>query len=103
MKNLKNLLIFLLIILISSACTPSKNTNSEETASANSVLTETIGDEVVVEETSSAINNSNEPVFISGTIPFTSPFFLNYASEPFVMLEDQAGFYKRRSNQAQCL
>jgi C-terminal processing protease CtpA/Prc len=39
--------------------------------------------------------SENEPVFISGTVPFTSPFFLNSASEPFVLLEDQAGFIAR--------
>jgi C-terminal processing protease CtpA/Prc len=40
-------------------------------------------------------DNPNEPVFISGDIPYTSPFFLNGISEPFVMLEDQAGFVDR--------
>lgn len=37
----------------------------------------------------------DEPVFISGEIPYTSPFFLNTISEPFVLLEDQAGFVRR--------
>lgn len=37
----------------------------------------------------------DEPVFISGDIPYTSPFFLSTISEPFVMLEDQAGFAGR--------
>ena len=39
--------------------------------------------------------NPDEPVFISGEIPYTSPFFLNSISEPFVLLEDQAGFVNR--------
>ncbi len=39
--------------------------------------------------------NPNEPVFISGKIPFTSPFFLDSIAEPFVLLEDQAGFIQR--------
>ncbi len=39
--------------------------------------------------------NPDEPVFVSGLIPFTSPFFLNTIAEPFVMLEDQAGFVTR--------
>ena len=39
--------------------------------------------------------DQNEPVVITGTIPFTSPFFINSTAEPFVMLEDQAGFYAR--------
>ncbi len=37
----------------------------------------------------------NEPVFITGEIPYTSPFFLNTISEPFVLLEDEAGFIQR--------
>jgi C-terminal processing protease CtpA/Prc len=43
----------------------------------------------------SAQNQSDEPVTISGDIPYTSPFFLNTISEPFVMLEDEAGFVRR--------
>jgi C-terminal processing protease CtpA/Prc len=39
--------------------------------------------------------NPNEPVFISGDIPYTSPFFLNTIYQPFVLLEDQAGFVNR--------
>lgn len=37
----------------------------------------------------------NEPVIITGEIPYTSPFFLNSISQPFVMLEDEAGFVRR--------
>ncbi len=37
----------------------------------------------------------NEPVLISGEIPFTSPFFLDTVAEAFVMLEDQGGFIQR--------
>ncbi len=39
--------------------------------------------------------NPDEPVYIQGEIPYTSPFFLNTISEPFVLLEDQAGFVQR--------
>jgi C-terminal processing protease CtpA/Prc len=39
--------------------------------------------------------NPDEPVYIQGEIPYTSPFFLNTLSEPFVLLEDQAGFIQR--------
>ncbi len=39
--------------------------------------------------------NPDEPVLITGTIPYTSPFFVNSIAEPFVMLEDQAGFVNR--------
>jgi C-terminal processing protease CtpA/Prc len=37
----------------------------------------------------------DEPTIITGTIPFTSPFFINTISEPFVLLEDEAGFVRR--------
>ncbi len=40
-------------------------------------------------------NNPDEPVYVSGEIPYTSPFFVNTISEPFVLLEDQAGFARR--------
>lgn len=39
--------------------------------------------------------NPDEPLLISGDIPFTSPFFLNGIAEPFVLLEDEAGFVRR--------
>src|SRR5688572_27866012 len=39
--------------------------------------------------------NPGEPVAITGTIPFTWPFFLDFLTEPFVMLEDEAGFVER--------
>ena len=39
--------------------------------------------------------NPDEPVYITGDIPYTSPFFANTISEPFVLLEDQAGFVDR--------
>jgi carboxyl-terminal processing protease len=39
--------------------------------------------------------NPDEPVFITGDIPYTSPFFSSSFAEPFVLLEDQAGFARR--------
>lgn len=39
--------------------------------------------------------NPDEPVAVIGTIPFTSPFFINTIAEPFVLLEDEAGFVRR--------
>ncbi len=39
--------------------------------------------------------DDNEPILVTGTIPFTSPFFISISSEPFVLLEDQAGFVAR--------
>ncbi|MCZ7552826.1 MAG: S41 family peptidase [Anaerolineales bacterium] len=37
----------------------------------------------------------DEPIEILGEIPYTSPFFLNTISQPFVLLEDEAGFVRR--------
>ncbi len=39
--------------------------------------------------------NPDEPIIISGTIPYTSPFFINSIAEPFVLLEDESGFVTR--------
>ncbi len=41
------------------------------------------------------VNNPDEPVFITGEIPYTSPFFLDTIQQPFILLEDQAGFIDR--------
>lgn len=43
-------------------------------------------------------DHPDEPVFITGEIPYTSPFFVNSLSAPFVLLEDQAGFVRRDRN-----
>ncbi|MBN2501012.1 MAG: hypothetical protein JXB38_09570 [Anaerolineales bacterium] len=40
-------------------------------------------------------SNPDEPVLVTGTIPFTSPFFLDGARTGFVLLEDQGGFVAR--------
>ena len=42
--------------------------------------------------------DSQEPVFISGVINYSSPFFFNSFAEPFVLLEDQAGFVNRNKD-----
>lgn len=39
--------------------------------------------------------NPDEPLFVRGKIAYTSPFFLNSAVEPYVLLEDEAGFVAR--------
>ena len=39
--------------------------------------------------------STDEPVLITGTIPFTSPFFMDTVTEPFVLLQDQSGFVER--------
>lgn len=73
---------FGIIGIIIGACSPGATTLTE---GANS----SAGD------TSSIQTDSNEPVLVAGTIPFTSPFFLAGNSEPFILLEDEAGFVDR--------
>jgi C-terminal processing protease CtpA/Prc len=41
------------------------------------------------------VSNPNEPVYITGKITYTSPFFVNTIGDGFVMLEDEAGFVHR--------
>jgi C-terminal processing protease CtpA/Prc len=38
---------------------------------------------------------SDEPYVIRGSIPYTSPFFLDGIAEPYVLLEDESGFVNR--------
>ncbi|MDA1217397.1 MAG: hypothetical protein O3B38_04325, partial [Chloroflexi bacterium] len=42
-----------------------------------------------------AAPNSNEPVKITGTAEITFPLFERYLVEPYVLLEDAAGFVNR--------
>jgi carboxyl-terminal processing protease len=42
--------------------------------------------------------NPDEPVYITGDIPFTSPFFISSTYEPFVLLEDEAGAVKHNKD-----
>lgn len=39
--------------------------------------------------------SADEPVLITGEIPYTSPFFVYSLKDSFVMLEDQTGFIRR--------
>ena len=73
--------LFVIIVsatILLSACSPQAPTATDENSSSLSILT-----------------NSDEPVLVTGTIPFTSPFFLAGNSEPFILLEDESGFIER--------
>ena len=93
MKTKKNLLVFSFILIgFTSACdlfpsNTTSNLNGEEASPTQEVILEGAF--------SDGKAGSDEPVLVTGTVPFTSPFFLNSASEPFVLLEDQAGFVAR--------
>lgn len=88
------LLIAILLIFLGLACSTSDflkdigNFNGEPSISPTATII--LESPVIAGEA-----NPDEPVLVTGTIPFTSPFFLAGNAEPFVLLEDQAGFYKR--------
>lgn len=76
------------MISISIACA---SFNSGENPNSEPQNNERISQDIQIERD----QDPNEPVLVTGTIPFTSPFFLNWTAEPFVLLEDQAGFIAR--------
>lgn len=95
MKNNKNILIVCLVILMGTAIackTLSGLPVSSPTSTLSPANTPTPLPPIPVMP---GEENPDEPVFITGKIPYTSPFFLNTISEPFVMLEDAAGFAQR--------
>ena len=92
MKNnkLPSFLLFVFFVLTACSFNPIDVIPSSAAQETPRLPTKT-----VVVETEEGPDAENEPVQISGTIPFTSPFFINTFSEPFVLLEDQAGFVNR--------
>lgn len=87
----------ILIILFSVACQiPSINlfSNSLTPSSANAQTPTPLPPRAVMP----GEGHPDEPVFIRGNISYTSPFFVNSLAEPFVLLEDEAGFVKRDRN-----
>ena len=104
--------ILVLFALLATACTlPSSATSSNQ--EEPSVITtvepiqpksdivdspQNVDTEISIENTpvpTIDTNNSNEPVTIVGSAEITFPLFENYLVEPYVMLEDEAGFVKR--------
>ena len=87
------------LLMITLACsTLDFTSNGDGNTAENNIPTPTVYDppEPITDGGfDSATADPNEPVVITGTIPFTSPFFINLTAEPFVLLEDQAGFYAR--------
>jgi C-terminal processing protease CtpA/Prc len=100
MKTRTKLSIGLLVLILTSiACGVSDSIIDDSgNTSEDDVPTPTVYDppEPVTDGGFDVTNaDPEEPVVITGTIPFTSPFFINLTAEPFVLLEDQAGFYAR--------
>ncbi len=42
-----------------------------------------------------SVLSTNEPILVTGSIGYTSPFFINMLKDSFVLLEDQMGFIRR--------
>lgn len=82
----------LVLIAGSMACSLFSNLSPTPSPTETPFETTTPLPEIPVEP---GAENPQEPVYISGEIPFTSPFFLDTIAEAFVMLEDQGGFYER--------
>jgi len=90
MNRTSFILLIAILLTIGTSCNP-KPTPSNDSSTVPGV-TSTLLPPIPVKPGEA---NPDEPVFISGAIPYTSPFFLASTAEPFVMLEDEAGFVKR--------
>ena len=93
--NLKMILVLIVLALLSIACGFSPFSFFDDPAATPSKVTTPSPTPILELPVQSGEQNPNEPVLVSGTIPFTSPFFLDGNAEPFVLLEDQAGFAAR--------
>ena len=93
--NRKIIPAFSLLVLLTLACGLSPFSFLEEPTAAPTKAASPSPTPILKLPGQSGEQNPNEPVLISGTIPFTSPFFLDGNAEPFVLLEDQAGFVAR--------
>ena len=94
-KSHIQLTLFGLLVILAGACqiasvkTGTRSTSTSEAASTQPALLPGATSGV------QPARGREEPVLITGSIHFTSPFFINTLSEPFVLLEDQAGFVRR--------
>lgn len=95
MNRVWKLLALFSLLLAAAACKLSEDTpinSGDPNASPEPAATFTALPAVRVQPGEA---HPDEPVFISGEVPYTSRFFLDSIAEPFVMLEDQAGFVAR--------
>lgn len=98
MTKIKQFLIFLVIVIIIPACiflspdnsipdtertTPQESTPTSQTSNISEIPIKAVE------------KNQDEPFLITGDIPYSSPFFISTLSQPFVLLEDEAGFVER--------
>ncbi|MBN2549977.1 MAG: hypothetical protein JXB15_12515 [Anaerolineales bacterium] len=93
-----NACIYLLVILLAMtglACQITSFPNVSATQSPSPSVPTQTATPLLPQPVKPGISNPEEPVFITGEIPYTSPFFVNSISQPFVLLEDEAGFVQR--------
>ena len=96
MKLKKEILIALLVLILAAlACSFGNGPNNQTNANTPTEPEYTAPEPITEGASNPETISDDEPVVISGEIPFTSPFFINMTAEPFVLLEDQAGFYAR--------
>jgi len=102
MKQRRAVIFFLIILLVTTlacqAVTGATETPTVGVPTATETMTPTITPTptpLPPRPVEPGEDNPDEPVYITGEIPFTSPFFLNTISEAFVLLEDQGGFIAR--------
>ncbi|MFN2144997.1 MAG: S41 family peptidase [Anaerolineales bacterium] len=94
MKLKKEVLIALLVLILAAlACSFGNGPNNQTNANTPTEPEYTAPEPITEGASNPETISDDEPVVISGEIPFTSPFFINMTAEPFVLLEDQAGFY----------
>ena len=93
--NSKVVIIFSVLVVLSLACSLSPLSLASEKTVAPTEVAAPSPTPILEMPVQSGEENPDEPVIISGTIPFTSPFFLDGNAEPFVLLEDEAGFAAR--------
>lgn len=93
-RNRTIVLLALCLVLASLACRAEINSTGSQSEPPTGQLVET-PTSLPPAPVQAGGAESDEPAAIYGTIPYTSPSFLNSASEPFVLLEDEAGFVNR--------
>ena len=90
MEQIKKISLLLIIVLAVTSC--NLFTFDSPTEQSHPTDTPTIITSIPIIPNE---ENPNEPIVITGDIPYTSPFFVSTLSQPFVLLEDEAGYVER--------
>jgi C-terminal processing protease CtpA/Prc len=95
MKHKSFVLVLSVLLVLTLACSSFGNLFQQENTAQPVVSSPT---PLLAAPSTVGDAGTDEPVLITGTIPFTSPFFMDGIAEPFVLLEDQSGFVARDVN-----